>query len=50
MCKLPCCLGQMILEGYMDNILRNYFLDAVADEIRAQGTDMHGGENLVGLR
>ena len=40
----------MILEGYMDNILRYYFLDAVADEIRAQGVDMHAGENLVGLR
>ena len=40
----------MILEGYMDNILRYYFLDAVADEIRAQGIDMHAGENLVGLR
>ena len=49
-CPIFCCLGQMILEGYMDNILRYYFLDAVADEIRAQGVDMHAGENLVGLR
>lgn len=43
-------MGQMILEGYMDNSLRYYSLDAVADEIRAQGTDMHAGEKLVGLR